>query len=140
MWLGQKKNSSTIYAPHLKIIWNPKQFKILGIWFGHDFKECTERNYKDKLAEVRILFKCWMKRSITPVGRVAVLKSLILSKVIHLWMLLPHPPDHYMTELQKLCFNFVWNGGNDKINRRCSVKHVKNGGLNIPDVKNMQQH
>jgi len=135
IWLGKMKNSSIRFAPHLKIIWNPKQFKILGIWFGHDFKECTERNYRDKLAEVKYLFKCWIKRSITPVGRVAVLKSLILSKIVHLWILLPHPPDHYMSELQNLCFNFVWNGKNDKINRKCSIKPVKKGGLNIPNVK-----
>ena len=50
-----------------------------------------------------------MKRLITPLGRVAVLKSLVLSKLIHLWILLPNPPDEYINSLQKLCYEFVSN-------------------------------
>ena len=40
-----------------------------------------------------MLFKIRLKRLITPLGRVAVLKSLILSKLVHVWILLQNPPD-----------------------------------------------
>jgi len=49
--------------------------------------------FKKKLSEVRLLFKIRLKRLITPLGRVAVLKSLILSKLVHVWILLQNPPD-----------------------------------------------
>ena len=29
------------------------------------------------------------------------------SKIIHLWMLLPNPPDNFANELQKTVFQFV---------------------------------
>jgi hypothetical protein len=135
VWLGSLKNSRVTFAPHLKIIWNPKQFKVLGIWFGHDLIASTNRNYTDKFKEVKHLFNIWSKRNITPLGRVAVLKSLILSKLIHLWILLPDPPDKLMNDLQKQCYKFVWQGKQDRIRRTTSIKMVKNGGLNIPDVK-----
>ena len=121
--------------PHLKMVWNPTMFKILGIWFTQDLKECAAINYNKKFDEVTKLFKIWSLRTITPLGRVAILKSLILSKLIHLWILLPDSPDNFVKDLQKICFQFVWNGKQDRIARKTTIKDVKSGGLNIPDIK-----
>ncbi len=85
--------------------------------------------------KLKKLFKIWSLRTITPLGRVAILKSLILSKLIHLWILLPDPPDNFVKDLQKICFQFVWNGKQDRIARKTTIKDVKSGGLNIPDIK-----
>ena len=76
-----------------------------------------------------------MKSLITSLGRVAVLKSLVLSKLIHLWILLPNPPDEYINSLQKLCYEFVWNKKPDKINRKAVHKSVQEGGLGLPHLK-----
>ena len=59
--------------------------------------------------EIKMLYKAWLKRQITPLGRVAVLKLLILSKIINLWIFLPNPPENVMNDLQKIVFQFVWN-------------------------------
>jgi hypothetical protein len=75
--------------------WNLKQFTILGIWFTNDLTDCVKINFNEKFLEGKALYKLWLKRQLTPLGRVAVLKSLILSKLINLWMLLPNPPDYY---------------------------------------------
>ena len=40
-----------------------------------------------------------------------------------------------MKDLQKICFQFVWNGKQDRIARKTTIKDVKSGGLNIPDIK-----
>ena len=135
VWLGSYKNSQVKYMPHLDIVWNPNQFKILGVWFTQNLEDGVNKNYDEKFLEIKALFNIWLKRNITPLGRVAVLKSLILSKLIHLWILLPDPPDHYIKSLQKMCFNFVWGGKQDRISRKTVTKSVKNGGLNIPDIK-----
>jgi hypothetical protein len=136
IWLGSKKNSKTIYMPHLHMEWNPKQFKILGIWFTNDLTDCVKINFNEKFLEVKALYKLWLKRQLTPLGRVAVLKSLILSKLIYLWMLLPNPPDNTVNLIQKSVFKFVWNCKNDKIARKTSTKNVADGGIGIPNVKN----
>ena len=89
--------------------WNPCKFKILGIWFTNDLKNCELLNFKEEFSEIKALYKTWLKRQITPLGRVAVSKSLILSKIIHLWILLPNPPDILVDALQKTVLEFVWN-------------------------------
>ena len=137
VWLGSEKHSNVRYLPDLKLMWNPKQFKILGIWFTQDLKDCPTLNYSEKISEVERLFRIWVKRIITPLGRIAVLKSLILSKLIHLWMLLPNPPDHVIARLQLTCYQFIWNRKNDRISRKTTIQQVRNGGLGIPDL-NMQ--
>lgn len=116
--------------------WNPKQFKILGIWLTNDLADCIKQNYDEKFFEIRTLYKSWLKRQLTPIGRVAVLKSLILSKIVYLWMLLPNPPDALVNSIQKSVFNFVWNTKTDKIARKMSTKNVIQGGIGIPDIKN----
>lgn len=81
------------------------------------------------------LFSTWMKRSNTPLGRVAVLKSLILSKLIYWWTLLPNPPNHLIHQLQKKCFQFVWDNKNDKIKRTIAVQTIQKGGIGVPHIE-----
>ena len=57
--------------------WNLLKFKVLGIWFTDDLDNCEKNNYSEKFAEV-LLLRIWMERLITPLGRVAILKSLVL--------------------------------------------------------------
>ena len=135
IWLGSKRNSKEKFMPHLSMTWNPERFKILGIWFSTDLNDCTEYNIGQKMQEVKALYKIWVKRQITPLGRVAVLKSLILSKLIHLWIHLPNPPENIVNTLQKAIFEFVWNKKRDRINRKTAVQPVLEGGLGIPDLK-----
>ena len=42
---------------HLHIEWNPPKFKILGIWFTNDLKECEILNFRDTFSEIRALYK-----------------------------------------------------------------------------------
>ena len=135
VWLGNKRNSDIRWLPHLDMNWNPPKFKILGLWFTCNLEKMEKLNTYDKYLETKVLFNCWAKRSTTPIGKVVVLKSLILSKLIYLWIMLPNPPDDLIDELQKKCFDFVWQGKKDKIKRSTSVYHTKMGGMNIPDIK-----
>ena len=119
IWLGNKRNLRyLVYG--LLMTSKSVRYSTLVIFF---------------FFEIRALYKVWLKRQITPLGRVAVLKSLILSKIIHLWMLLPNPPDNLVNELQKTVFQFVWNRKQDRISRKIAVRSIAKGGLGIPNIK-----
>ena len=68
-------------------------------------------------------------------GRIAIVKSLILSKLVHLWLLLLDSLDTFIEDLQKMIFRFVWNRKCDRISRDTVVKHIADGGLGIPQIK-----
>ena len=121
IWLGSKRQSLTKYLPHIKIDCNTPKFKILGVWLIADLTDCEEINYNNKFSEIKTLFNIWIKRTIMPLRKIAILKSLILSKILHLWMLLPNPPDGLIDKLQKMCFKFVWNRKQDRISRKTVI-------------------
>ena len=107
---------------------------MLGVWFTNDYKNC-ENNFSEKFGETKKLFQVWMKRTITPLGRIAVTKSLILSKIIHLWIWLPNPPEDFIDNLQTICYAFIWNEKQDKVSRKTVQKSIKEGGLGLTNLK-----
>ena len=137
VWLGSKRNSVVKYMQHIGMERNLPKFKVLGIWLTNDLDNCEKNNYSEKKLSSNFfyLLRIWMKRLIASFGSVAVLKPLVLSKLIHLWILLPNPPDEYTNSLQKLCYEFVWNKKPDKINRKTVHKSVQEGGLGLPHLK-----
>ena len=54
------------------------------------------------------LMQLWACRNITPLGRVTVLKSLILSKIVHVLQSLPSPDKETLKVINKMCVDFVW--------------------------------
>ena len=55
IWLGSRRNSPVRYMPHLNMEWNPSKFKILGIWFTNDMKQCEVINFQEKFSEIKAL-------------------------------------------------------------------------------------
>ena len=55
--------------------------------------------------------------------------------LIHLWILLPDPPDNFVEDLHKICFQFVCNEKQDRIARKTTIQDVKSSGLDISDIK-----
>lgn len=63
-------------------------------------------------------------------------KTYILSKFIHLFTCLPDPPNETIIILEKLIFNFIWDGKPDKINRKQIAQHKCFGGLKMTNLIN----
>ena len=71
---------------------------------------------------------------LTPIGKITVLKTIILSKFIHLFQSLPPPPDHLIKQITKIMFNLIWDGKPDKISRTTLVQDKENGGMEMLDL------
>ena len=56
-------------------------------------------------------------------------------QILHLWILLPNPPDKLVDTLQKTVYEFVWNRKQDRISRKAAIKHISKGGLGIPKLR-----
>ena len=58
----------------------------------------------------------WLKRSLTVLGRITVVKSPLVSK-LNLFLTLPNPTNELMKEIDRSLHNFIWEGKPDKISR-----------------------
>lgn len=63
----------------------------------------------------------WKKRNLTPIGKVTLIKSLIISQQNHLFISLPTPEISYLKNRNIILFNFLWNSNVDKIKRKLTT-------------------
>ena len=89
-------------------------------------------NYLPKIEEMKKLFlNCfWSKRILTPIWKITVIKSLALSKINHFQNL----QKKIIKDLQTFLYNYLWNGGPDKIKRSVVIQNYDRGGLRMIDV------
>ena len=92
--------------------------------YSPDILEMVTINFENKLNEMKKVLNDWSRRNLTPFGRITVIKSLVISKITHLLMNLPDPEESFLKELNKLLYNFLWNGKNDKIIRSGAVSYT----------------
>ena len=71
-----------------KLIWTDR-FRLLGVDFDSDLAH-MDTNFKTKIEDIEKLFKSWLFRHLTPLGKVTVVKSMALSKLSHLVLVCPH--------------------------------------------------
>ena len=135
IWIGSRKNSDTVYLPELNLTWNPPCFKVLGVVFSTDLQQIGSYNYDGKLDEIRRLLLVWSRRYLTPFGKITILKTLALSKLVYLFSSIPDPPETFITELEKLFYDFLWDKKPSKIKKTIVCAKYEMGGLKMPDVK-----
>ena len=110
VWIGSRKICRLRFSRDMNFCWDPGIFKVLGIKFCTDTDRISEINYEDTLLEIQRIMKRWNKRQLTPLGKITVVKTLAVSKIIHLFTNLPDPPAVFLRELKKICFQFLWDG------------------------------
>ena len=57
-----------------------------------------------------------------------IIKSLALSKFVHLFISLPDPPKEVFKQLERMFYNFIWNNGPDRIKRKILTKKISSWG------------
>ena len=106
---------------------------ILGIHYSYDKKTQETRNYLGIIKDIEKLLKLWKMRSLTLIGRIAVFKSLILSKIVYLTFL-TDVPESVNEILRKLQYDFLWEGKRAKIKQSTLIGSYENGGLKSVDI------
>ena len=85
------------------------------------------------VAEIDTVSCHWKYRFLSPISRVVIAKTLMLSKLTHVAFALPSLNRNTILKIEINIFNFIWGGKPDKVAR--DVKKLeKNGGLNFSDI------
>lgn len=130
-----------INSTKTKIIWigstiGSTTFSLLGINFSVDLETITDINYNLILPKVKSLIQQWNRRILTPIGRVTVVKTLILPKLNHLFISLPAPSIDKISSLNKDIFESVLKSKCDKIKRTIVTQDNLSGGLKMVNIDN----
>ena len=135
IWIGSKRFSTEKWCKEYNLSWTSEPFTVLGITFSLHLEEIIELNYRHKIEEMKKLVNSWSKRKLTTLGRITVVKSILISKITHLFISLPNPSNNVLNELETLFFNYIWDSKTDRISRKSIIQDYHDGGLRMINVK-----
>jgi hypothetical protein len=111
-----------------------KYVKSLGVYLGHDEKECYDKNWISKLEKLERTLSVWRKRNLTIYGKSMVINTLAISKLVYNALILPNPENTFFKEATKIIFNFLWRK-KDRIKRNTLIGKIEEGGIGIVDIE-----
>ena len=133
VWFGIQHNNPPRLCPDLPLDWDNK-FRLLGVDFFSNL-EGMDCNFLSKMEEIRKVLNCWIYRTLTIYGKIVVVKTLALSKLSHLPLVLPDLNSVQLKQLENIIFSFLWGNKPDKVSRDHSKLSEKAGGLGVIDIK-----
>ena len=135
IWIGKKRYSRDKFDTNRNLLWGNTQFRFLGIEFSVDLSEMIGLNYTAAICQTKQTLNAWKSRYLTPIGKIAVLKALIIPKFNHLFLSLPNPELEQLTQLNHIMYKFIWNDKPDKVKRSQICKSYNAGGLKMIDLE-----
>ena len=116
--------------------WPQDPIKTLGIFFSYDLNKANEWNFVEKNQKFRKDTKLLEKRNLTLYGKINIVKTFGLSKLIYNSSVLV-VPENLIKEIEKLIFSFIWDGKPAKIKKSTIIGERKHGGLKMTDFNTM---
>ena len=138
IWIGRKKFTKEKLNVPTKLEWGHSSFNLLGIEFSTNLISMPEKNYKKAIEKVKVLINKWKNRYLTPLGRITVIKTHLISQCIHLISTLPRS-ESFLKELNNILYQFLWNGKPDKIKRTTINLSLNQGGMKMINLFNFEK-
>ena len=139
IWIGSKRFSREKICHEVELDW-VQTFTALGIKYDvTNLCGITDLNCATKMAEVEKILLNWSRTNTTLAGRVLVIKSLALSKLVHFFIALPTPPKEFMRNINKTFYYFLWKGKPPKIKSKTMELNIEDGGLKMVNIARFEE-
>ena len=135
IWIGSKKHSQDKICVKWGLKWSSSTFKLLGITFSVDLDQMIVLNYKPRLKEIENTINRWSKETLTPFEKNSIIKTLIISKLNHLFLAIPGPDENMIRQLTSKIYSFIWDDKPDKVKRYLISQDYCWGGLTMINLK-----
>ena len=137
LWLGLWKNRLGKDEP-FGISW-PKQYASSdGVVFAYETHVGEKINFDERLVKMKKVLNLWSGRRLSILGRIAIVKTLALSKLVYNCSVLDTPTD-FAKEVNKVIFPFIWNFKPDKIKRNTLTGPISKGGLSMVNFADVEK-
>ena len=138
LWVGSAKERGPIQCNKPDISWVKGKVFALGVWFAADRNVMLRSNYDERITKIKSVIELGQFRRLTLIGKITLIKSLLVSQLVYILTPLPTFTEA-LQKVNKLLFDFLWNGKGDKIKRTVVTKDYDKGGLKMIDINVFNQ-
>ena len=135
IWIGLKKHSKDKLEVSTELDWGITEFTLLGIDFSVNLNDMLELNYNKAYTKIQKGIASWNKRRLTPLGKITVIKTFLISQLNHIFLSLPLPIKSFLQKMKDLLYKFLWDNKPDKIKRAVVTQDYKQGGLKMLNIE-----
>ena len=97
---------------------------------------CFEENFANIIHNLQSTLNLWLVRGLTLLGKITVLKILVIPKLIHKASYLPiQLPKKFVKQLSRVLFTFIWGSKWEKIGRSQLCCSIEEGGAKVINAK-----
>ena len=117
------------------LAWDKTKVYALGTWFYKDVKEGIKATFTEKVKSLNNLLKSWSNRALTWIGKIAIIKSLGISKLNYAISSL-ETPGWFAMETKDAILKFLWDEKPARIKNKVIINRLENGGLRMVHFDN----
>ena len=77
----------------------------------------------------------WNSRNLTSIGKITMIKTLMISKIIHILLSLPRPTEETFIRKEQIFFKFMWLNKPPKFKTSTLENLIELGGLQFPNIR-----
>ena len=113
--LGRLKNTDkTLCKDSFSIQWSDNDIEMLGVTVTNQAQQ-SSMDYEDIIRKMKTIAEQWILRSLTLMGKVLVINTLMASLFVYKMTVLPDLTSAQINAIHKIIINFLWNGAKPKI-------------------------
>ena len=130
---GSIKHSNAKFYSDRQLNWTNEPIKVLGIWIDHNEDECAKINYEKLINKSRAILAQWSKRSLSLIGKIEIVNSLIESLFVYKMYVLPTIPLGIVKQMENMVNTFLWKG-RPKISMEILQASKESGGMRLMNL------
>ena len=115
------------------ITWTAEKIRVLGITVSND--NIIENNYNEIINKAKEIMNNWTHRSLTLIGKVNIVNTLVASLFVYRMQVLPSMYDRMYKMIDNEIVRFLWDGKRPKIALKILKSLRKSGGLQLIDLR-----
>ena len=96
-------------------------------------------NLDSKIKQFETCLKQWQHRKLTLMGKITVIKTFALPKLIFALSALLNPSNVTINHIEKIMYAFIWDNNPEKIKRNTLIQKYEAGGIKMVDLRKFIQ-
>ena len=131
-----KKSNAKLYTQNGNDLrWTNDSIKVLGVDIYHDQTRIVNENYSPIVDKAQAITKQWSNRTLSILGKVSILNTLIASLLVYKMTVLPNMTDVLYKKFVQIFNDFLWQGGKVKIAYKIMCQPKSLGGAGLANLR-----